>query len=376
MSAPKKLLFVFGTRPEAIKLAPVIKAFQSTAGFEVKTVITGQHRQMLDQVLHFFDIHSDYDLQLMKADQTIFDVASEGLRRLEPILFTEHPDLLFVQGDTTTAFIGALAAYFRKIKVAHVEAGLRSHNKYSPFPEEMNRLLTGQLADLHLAPTSGAVENLQRENITTNVHVVGNSVIDALLLGLKLLETTKGDAINGLMVDLPIGQRMVLITGHRRESFGEPFENMCRAIADTATKFPDTLFVYPVHLNPNVRQPVQRILGGMSNVKLLEPLEYPQFISLVKRCHLVLTDSGGLQEEAPSLGKPVLVMREVTERTEGIEAGTARLVGTSYANITKALDELLTDDAVYERMAHAVNPYGDGNTSERIVRIVQSFLAV
>lgn len=374
MSSQKKLLFVFGTRPEAIKLAPVIKAFQSDSGFNVRIAITAQHREMLDQVLDFFNLRPDHDLDLMRANQTLFDITSEGLKLLERVLEIEHPDLVVVQGDTTTAFVGALAAYYKKISVAHVEAGLRSSNKYAPFPEEMNRTLAGHLADLHLAPTAGAAENLYRENITTHVHVVGNSVIDALFLGLKLLETNQGDAVRKFLSHLPLDKRFVLVTGHRRESFGAPFENICRAIADSAARHPDVSFVYPVHLNPNVREPVNRILSGLTNVHLIDPLDYPHFIALIQRCHLVLTDSGGLQEEAPSLGKPVLVMREVTERQEGIHAGTAKLVGTSYDSIFQSLDLLLGSDEVYQQMARAVNPYGDGTTSEKIVKIVKSFL--
>ncbi len=366
----KKLLFIFGTRPEAIKMAPVVLECSRRPEFSVKVAVTAQHRQMLDQVLEFFGIVPDYDLGLMKPNQTLFDVTADGLRGLEPVLEKERPDVVFVQGDTTTAFIGALAAYYKKCKVAHIEAGLRSHNKYSPFPEELNRVLAGHLADFHFAPTQGAAENLKHENIRDQVHVVGNSVIDALLLGLELLKGSKGDAVRTTLSDLPLSGKFVLITGHRRESFGAPFENMCNAIREIAGEYKEVQFIYPVHLNPNVQDPVNRLLGNMPNIHLIAPLDYPQFIALMERCYLVLTDSGGLQEEAPALGKPVLVMRDVTERQEGIDAGTARLVGTSKEIITAALRELLSDQAAYSRMAHAVNPYGDGSAAKRIADII------
>jgi len=366
----KKLLFIFGTRPEAIKMAPVVLECSRRPEFSVKVAVTAQHRQMLDQVLEFFGIVPDYDLGLMKPNQTLFDVTADGLRGLEPVLEKERPDVVFVQGDTTTAFIGALAAYYKKCKVAHIEAGLRSHNKYSPFPEELNRVLAGHLADFHFAPTQGAAENLKHENIRDQVHVVGNSVIDALLLGLELLKGSKGDAVRTTLSDLPLSGKFVLITGHRRESFGAPFENMCNAIREIAGEYKEVQFIYPVHLNPNVQDPVNRLLGNMPNIHLIAPLDYPQFIALMERCYLVLTDSGGLQEEAPALGKPVLVMRDVTERQEGIDAGTARLVGTSKEVITAALRELLSDQAAYSRMAHAVNPYGDGSAAKRIADII------
>ncbi len=371
----KKLLFIFGTRPEAIKLAPLVRVFSNHAGFEVKVAVTAQHRQMLDQVLAFFEIVPDYDLDMMKPNQSLFDVTAAGIKGLESVLEDATPDLVFVQGDTTTAFIGALAAYYKKIKVAHVEAGLRSHHKYSPFPEEMNRIMAGHLSDLHLAPTSGAAENLRRENILEGIHVVGNTVIDALFLGLDLLKGPKGEPIRQSLQHLPINQRFVLVTGHRRESFGEPFENICHAIAESAACFPDVAFIYPVHLNPNVQEPVHRILGGLSNVRLIEPLDYPHFIWLMERCYVALTDSGGMQEEAPSLGKPVLVMREVTERQEGIDAGTARLVGTDQKVIFEALHELLSNEEAYQRMAKSVNPYGDGTASNRIATIVGKYLS-
>ena len=375
MSIPtKKLLFIFGTRPEAIKLAPVIKAFEHDSMFKVVVAVTGQHREMLDQVLNFFNIKPDYDLNLMKANQNLFDVTANGLKMLEPVLSAEVPDMVFVQGDTTTAFIGSLAAYYKKIKVAHIEAGLRSHDKYAPFPEEMNRVLTGRLADLHFAPTQGAADNLQREGVVKAVHVAGNSVIDALMLGLKIIETENGDAVRAFLSGLDLQKRFVLITAHRRESFGLPFENICRAIKTVALSHPDVSFVFPVHRNPNVREPVGHHLHNIPNVMLLDPLDYPRFIALMQQCYFVLTDSGGLQEEAPSLGKPVLVMRDVTERQEGIDAGTAKLVGTGYASIVDSMELLLNNANEYQKMAQAVNPYGDGKASLRIVEIVKSFL--
>jgi UDP-N-acetylglucosamine 2-epimerase (non-hydrolysing) len=371
----KKLLFIFGTRPEAIKLAPLILAFQKETQFETKVCVTAQHREMLDQVLSFFHIIPDFDLNVMEANQTIFDVTVNGLQGLEKALNEFPADLVFVQGDTTSAFIGALAGYYKKIKVAHVEAGLRSGNKYSPFPEEMNRMLTGHLADIHFVPTPAAAENLKKENITQNVFHTGNTVIDALFLGLKIVAGEGENKYAAAFQHFSKKDPFVLITGHRRESFGAPFENICMSINDAAKKFPEVQFVYPVHLNPNVREPVQRILGDMHNVHLLPPLDYPHFIWLMNKCMLVLTDSGGLQEEAPSLGKPVLVMRDVTERMEGVEAGTARLVGTERKVIFENLSELLSGGAAYRQMAKSVNPYGDGKSTSRIVQYVKEFFS-
>jgi len=370
----KRILFILGTRPEAIKLAPVILAFKDQGEyFQTRVCVTAQHREMLDQVLSFFQIVPDHDLDLMKPGQSISDVTVTGLRSLDEMLQKHPADLVFVQGDTTTAFIGALAAYYRKIPVAHVEAGLRSGNKYSPFPEEMNRLLASHLSDFHFTPTREAVENLRRENIHKQVYNVGNPVIDALLLGLERIGKEGEEKYASLFKGIPFDRRIVLVTGHRRESFGKPFENICEAIRNCAARFPDVRFVYPVHLNPNVREPVRRLLSGIENVHLLEPLDYPHFIWLLNKSYLVLTDSGGLQEEAPSLGKPVLVMRDVTERTEGVQAGTARLVGTEKEVISDALTELLSDDLVYETMSKASNPYGDGNTAGRIVEVIRKF---
>ncbi len=374
MSPGKRLLFIFGTRPEAIKLAPLIREFQWRPGFTVKVAVTAQHREMLDQVLQFFSIRPDYDLNIMRPNQTLFDVTADGLKALQQVFDDAKPDLVFVQGDTTTSFIGALAAYYKKVKVAHVEAGLRSGDKYAPYPEEMNRIMAGHLADIHFTPTEQSNRNLAAEGITQQVFNVGNTVIDALFLGLDLLRP-KGEAFfraafNGVNLD----RKLVLITGHRRESFGAPFEQICHAIRNTAIAHPDVEFVYPVHLNPNVQDPVNRILHGLENVHLISPLDYPHFIWLMNRSSVVLTDSGGLQEEAPALGKPVLVMRNVTERQEGVDAGTARLVGTDRELIETELHKLLTDQTEYERMAKAVNPYGDGTACRKIVEKVNELI--
>ena len=361
-----ELLFIFGTRPEAIKMAPVIKRFQQNNSFNTKICVTAQHREMLDQVLDFFDIKPDYDLNIMKPNQSLFDITANTLRALEEVLDEFKPDLIFVQGDTTTTFIGALAGFYKKIKIAHIEAGLRSYNKYSPFPEEINRVLAGHLSDYHFAPTQKAKENLFNENIKKNVYVVGNTVIDALFLGLDIIKGYGEEQYYKHFDFIDFSRKIILITGHRRESFGKPFENICYALKEIAER-EDIEIVYPVHLNPNVREPVNRILGNVKNVHLIEPLEYPYLIWLMSKSYLVLTDSGGIQEEAPSLGKPVLVMREVTERIEGIEAGTAKLVGTDKERIVKETIKLLDDKKEYEKMAKAVNPYGDGKTSKRIV---------
>ncbi len=368
------LLFIFGTRPEAIKLAPLIREFKTRPNVRVLVCVTAQHRQMLDQVLSFFEITPDYDLNIMRANQTLFDVTVEGLKALEEVFKDAKPDLVFVQGDTTTSFIGALAAYYQKIRIAHIEAGLRSGNKYSPFPEEMNRVLTSHLADYHFTPTRQSVGNLERENIYAHLYKVGNTVIDALFLGLELINKKPAGTFEIFFPGLQLHKRIVLITGHRRESFGGPFEDICHAIRDVAKTFGDVEFVYPVHLNPNVQEPVNRILHGLKNVHLIAPLEYPQFIWLMNKSHIVLTDSGGLQEEAPSLGKPVLVMRDVTERKEGVDAGTAKLVGTDREVIINELTILLSDEKAYQKMAKAANPYGDGTACKQIADLVMKIL--
>jgi len=369
-----KILFVFGSRPEAIKMAPLIKTFEKyPENFETKICVTSQHREMLDQVLNFFQIKPDYDLNIMKPNQTLFDITILGLKGLEPVLEKEQPDVIFVQGDTTTAFIGALAGYYKKIKVAHLEAGLRSGNKYSPFPEEINRILAGHIADFHFAPTAKAEKNLHNEGIKENIFVVGNTVIDALFLGLKIIGNDQLE--QNYYHEFPqinFRKKIILVTGHRRESFGDPFLNICEALKEIALT-EEVEIIYPVHLNPNVRKPVFEILKDVKNIYLIEPLAYPYLIWLMNKAYLVLTDSGGIQEEAPSLGKPVLVMREVTERTEGIVSGTALLVGTDKEKIITETKKLLKNGAEYEKMAKATNPYGDGTTSKKIVELFKQF---
>lgn len=377
-----KILLVFGTRPEAIKFAPLYWECKKYSDFfDVKVCVTAQHRQMLDQVLNFFEIKPDYDLNLMKENQTLFDVTANSLKGLEKIYDDFKPDLVFVQGDTTTAFVGVLAAFYKKIKVAHLEAGLRSFQKYSPFPEEINRVLVGNLADYHFAPTKLAKRNLKREGIKNNVYVVGNTVIDALYMALKNIKSnqeirTKIEKFFKSTIDYKESEKIILVTGHRRESFGEGFENICKALKKIASKYKEIKIIYPVHLNPNVREPVNRILNGIENICLLEPLDYPYLIWLLSKSYLVLTDSGGIQEEAPALGKPVLVMREVTERTEGIEAGTAMLVGTDIEKIVKYVSMLSEDSDKYNKMSMAINPYGDGKSSERIVKKIKKICTI
>lgn len=369
----KKILFIYGTRPEAIKMAPLVKEFQKyQEEFKVVVCLTGQHRQMLDQINGFFGIKGDYDLNLMKPNQTLFDIVSGCLLGLKDILMTEKPDLVFVQGDTSTVLAGALASYFCKVPVAHLEAGLRSGDKYSPFPEEGNRILTGHIADWHFAPTDRAVSNLKTEGVTENVCKVGNTVIDALHLGLDLIKKSDESVYRNFFKFLDFSKRVILVTGHRRESFGDGFEHICKAIAHIADTYKDVQLVYPMHFNPNVREPVMKYLSDKPNVHLIEPLDYPYLIWLMEKCFFVLTDSGGIQEEAPALGKPVLVMRDVTERQEGVEAGTAKLVGTNYNAIVENVELLLNNESAYNKMANAVNPYGDGKTSKQIYQILKN----
>lgn len=369
----KKVLLIFGTRPEAIKMAPMVRELKSRPDqFQVTVCVTGQHREMLHQVLDFFSITPDYDLRVMKPNQSLFGVTAAILVGLEPILDEVQPDVVLVQGDTTSVLAGALAAFYKKTQVGHLEAGLRSGDLYSPFPEEGNRLLTTRLADYQFTPTPQASQNLLDEGVeATEIHMVGNTVIDALLWAVQILRD-RGDQnpLASRLPDLDWNKRIVLVTGHRRESFGEGFEHICTAINELAQANPDVEFIYPVHLNPNVRQVVERNLAGKPNVYLIDPLDYPDLVWLLERCYFVLTDSGGIQEEAPSLGKPVLVMRDVTERMEGVTAGTARLVGTDTAAIRDAAQELLDSRQAYEQMAQAVNPYGDGTTSRQIADIL------
>lgn len=367
------ILFIFGTRPEAVKMAPLIKEFQKyPKEFTVKIAVTGQHREMLDQVLSFFKIIPDYDLHLMKPNQTLFTITADALTGMDSILEEVKPDLIIVQGDTTTVLAGALAGFYKKIKVAHLEAGLRSGDKYSPFPEEINRILTGHIADYNWAPTEKAKQNLIAEGIKSDkIFVVQNTVIDALFLALELLKNEADGKYIDFFKEINFTKKIVLVTAHRRESFGEPFENVCNAVKQLAKKYQNVEFVYPVHLNPNVREVVFRILNDIRNVHLLEPLDYPYLVWIMNRSFFVMTDSGGIQEEAPSLGKPVLVLRDVTERQEGVDAGTAKLVGTDRELIIKEASELIDNSSSYEKMAKAVNPYGDGKASERIVKLMR-----
>lgn len=358
-------------------MAPLIKAFKADALMKVVVAVTGQHKEMLYQVLDFFEIVPHYDLELMQPNQTIYDITSRALLGLKPILDKENPDLIFVQGDTTTAFVGALAGYYNQIQVAHLEAGLRSGDMYSPFPEEGNRILAGHLATWHFAPTNRAVANLKKEGIFDNVFNVGNTVIDALLLGLNILKKSDTSKMEKLFNGIDLNKKVVLVTGHRRESFGEPFENMVSAIKEIAIKYEDVEYedveiIYPVHLNPNVRRIVNQELSDTSNIHLIEPLDYPALIWLMEKSYFVLTDSGGIQEEAPTLGKPVLVMRDVTERQEGVDAGTAKLVGTNKEVILKEAFELLDNKEAYNKMAKAANPYGDGTTSQQVLEVIKN----
>lgn len=365
-----KLLFIFGTRPEAIKMAPLILHAKNMQVFDVQVCITGQHNEMLNQVLKFFNINPDYDLAVMRPNQSLFDVTAAILKGLEQVLISAKPDMVLVQGDTTTAFVGSLAAYYCKISVAHIEAGLRSGNKYSPFPEELNRILVGGIADIHFAPTLRAQENLLQEGKSMQkIYMVGNTVIDALFITIALLKN-KEQVYREQFRFINFSKKIILVTGHRRESFGEPFREICLALKKVAENN-DVEIVYPVHLNPNARQPVFEILDGIKNVHLIEPLAYPDLVWLMDKSYFVLTDSGGIQEEAPSLGKPVLVMREVTERVEGIEAGTCLLVGTNKEIIVKETLRLLNNDRdLYHKMSTAHNPYGDGKSSEMILNII------
>lgn len=366
-----KILFIFGTRPEAIKLAPLILKAREIGSCEVRVCISAQHREMLDQVLDFFGIEPDFDLNLMGHNQSLFDITSKALIALDQVLTNVSPEIICVQGDTTTAFVGALAGYYKKIQVAHIEAGLRSGNKLAPYPEEINRTLIGHLAEYHFAPTVRAKKNLLNEGIVEKVWAVGNTAIDALYLCLDTI-TKQGDQKYQKHFEfINFSKKIILVTGHRRENFGKPFENICYALKTLGNANGDCEIVYPVHLNPNVRQPVNRILRNMNNVHLIEPLGYPYMVWLMNRAYLICTDSGGIQEEAPSLGKPVLVMRNTTERPEGIEAGVARLVGTKKEKIVREATILLTNREEYEKMAKIINPYGDGKAASRILNILE-----
>ncbi|MDR1326182.1 MAG: UDP-N-acetylglucosamine 2-epimerase (non-hydrolyzing) [Treponema sp.] len=372
----KKILLVFGTRPEAIKMAPVVKAFQKYPHqFDVKVCVTGQHRQMLDQILAVFDIKPDYDLNIMAPNQDLYDITSKVLLGMRDVLKDARPDIVFVHGDTTTSLAAGLAAFYQHIKVAHVEAGLRTYNMASPWPEEMNRQLTDRLCDYCFAPTETSRNNLLQEKISANITVTGNTVIDTLLMATEIINTTP-DLRLQILKELeekgykPVAdKRYILVTGHRRENFGEGFLRICNALKEIARTHPDTDIVYPVHLNPNVQKPVYELLANITNIYLIPPLDYLPFVCLMRHCYLLLTDSGGVQEEAPSLGKPVLVMRDTTERPEAVDADTVRLVGTDSAAIVENVERLLSDEGTYQAMARAHNPYGDGTAWKKIINI-------
>lgn len=382
----KKVMLVFGTRPEAIKMAPLVKEFQKHPS-EFKTVVcvTGQHREMLDQVLKIFDIKPDYDLNIMKQGQDLYDVTARVLTGMRDVLKEVQPDVVLVHGDTTTSTAAALASFYQQIPVGHVEAGLRTHNIYSPWPEEMNRQITGRIATYHFAPTPLSKKNLLTEAVTeADITVTGNTVIDALYMVVdkikndKMLDAELESVLANAGYDvarLGNGKKLVLITGHRRENFGDGFINMCRAIKALTEKYPEVDFVYPMHLNPNVRKPIHEVFGedlsNLNNMFFIEPLEYLSFVYLMEKSTIVLTDSGGIQEEAPGLGKPVLVMRDTTERPEALEAGTVKLVGTDYNKIMSEVSALLDDEKYYDKMSKAVNPYGDGLACERIVNVLK-----
>jgi len=364
-----KVLTVFGTRPEAIKMAPLALQLAGDERFDARVCVTAQHREMLDQVLGLFELVPEYDLDLMTPGQDLNDVTTGILQGMKEVLGDFKPDIVLVHGDTATTFATTLACYYQQIPVGHVEAGLRTGNLYSPWPEEGNRKLTGALAAVHFAPTDTSRNNLLEEGVDpTTVHVTGNTVVDALLEVASKLENDQELAteLAGRFPMLEDDKRLILVTGHRRESFGGGFERICQALADTAKAHPDTQILYPVHLNPNVREPVNRLLAGIDNVHLIAPQDYLPFVYLMNRAHIILTDSGGIQEEAPSLGKPVLVMRDTTERPEAVEAGTVKLVGTDVSTITGELTRLLTDTAAYDAMSYAHNPYGDGKACQRI----------
>ena len=377
----KRIMLVFGTRPEAIKMAPLVKEFQKHPDtFETTVCVTGQHREMLDQVLHIFDIKPDYDLNIMKQGQDLYDVTSKVLTGLRDVLKETKPDVVLVHGDTTTSTAAALAAFYQQIPVGHVEAGLRTHNIYSPWPEEMNRQITGRIATYNFSPTPLSEKNLKEEKAQGRIFVTGNTVIDALHMVVERLKNDKALTAEQAKVLLAAGydvtrldngKKLVLITGHRRENFGEGFIHMVTAMKDLSIKYPEVDFVYPMHLNPNVRKPIHEVFGEnltRPNFFFIEPLQYLEFVYLMEKSTIVLTDSGGIQEEAPGLGKPVLVMRDTTERPEALESGTVHLVGTNYQLIVEEVSSLIEDPAAYEKMSKAVNPYGDGHACERIVK--------
>jgi len=375
----KKILLVFGTRPEAIKMAPLVKEFQKdTINFETKVCVTAQHREMLDQVLDLFDITPDYDLNLMKPGQDLYDITTNVLLGMKDVLNDFKPDVVLVHGDTTTTSATSLAAFYQQVKIGHVEAGLRTGDLLSPWPEEANRQITGVLANYHFAPTVTSENNLLKEHKDSkNIIVTGNTVIDALFLALEKIQNNKEqetqiiNQLSKLNYNLVYDKRIILVTGHRRENHGQGFINICRALRELAVNNPELDIVYPVHLNPNVQKPVKELLSDIDNVYLIEPLQYEQFIYIMDKSYFIITDSGGVQEEAPSLGKPVLVMRDTTERPEAVEAGTVKLVGTDKDMIIKEAQKLIDDENEYEKMSKSHNPYGDGKACERIVEFIK-----
>ncbi|MEH1776701.1 MAG: UDP-N-acetylglucosamine 2-epimerase (non-hydrolyzing) [Nostoc sp.] len=370
MTNQKRVCIILGTRPEAIKLAPVIQVFQKSSGFELQVILTGQHREMVEQVMQLFNIKSDYNLEIMQVQQSLNDITCRSLQGLEALFQVEKPDLVLVQGDTTTAFAAALAAFYQKIPVGHVEAGLRTDDIFNPYPEEANRRLISQITQLHFAPTPWAVENLHRSGVLGEIHMTGNTVIDALL---NVAATQVVCNVPGLNWE---SYRVLLATVHRRENWGEPLLAIAQGFLQILDKFPDTALLLPLHRNPTVRVPLEALLGNHPRIFLTEPLDYGELVGAIGRSHLLLTDSGGLQEEAPSLGKPVLVLRDTTERPEAVVAGTAKLVGTTSENIFAAAAELLSEPDAYEAMANAINPFGDGHAAERILQIVQNYLGI
>lgn len=369
----KKILFVFGTRPEAIKMAPLIKAFKDDKTFETRVCVTGQHREMLDQVLDFFDIEPDYDLNLMRPNQNLYTLTSDIIIGLKEVLEDFKPEFVFVHGDTTTTLASSIASFYSGAKVCHVEAGLRTYNKRSPFPEEINRKITGVIADYHFAPTQKSKDNLLAEGVNEETIIVtGNTVIDALLQSSKKVENINNPEIEFLKSIIANNKKIILVTGHRRENHGQGFINICEALKDIAVNNSEVQIIYPVHLNPNVKEPVYKILSNVDNIKLIDPLAYPAFVWLMNQSYLIITDSGGVQEEAPSLGKPVLVMRETTERPEAVEAGTVILVGTDKQKIKIECEKLLSNEGLYNTMSALHNPYGDGNACNRIVEFIST----
>ncbi|MEH2333522.1 non-hydrolyzing UDP-N-acetylglucosamine 2-epimerase [Nostoc sp.] len=370
MTNQKRVCIILGTRPEAIKLAPVIQVFQKSSEFQLQVILTGQHREMVEQVMQLFNIKSDYNLEIMQVQQSLNDITCRSLQGLEALFKAEKPDFVIVQGDTTTAFAAALAAFYQKIPIGHVEAGLRTDDIFNPYPEEANRRLISQITQLHFAPTPWAVENLHRSGVLGEIHMTGNTVIDALL---NVAATQVVCNVPGLNWE---SYRVLLATVHRRENWGEPLLAIAQSFLQILDKFPDTALLLPLHRNPTVRVPLQELLGNHPRIFLTDPLDYGELVGAIGRSHLLLTDSGGLQEEAPSLGKPVLVLRDTTERPEAVVAGTAKLVGTTTENIFAAAAELLSDSDAYEAMANAINPFGDGHAAERILQIVQNYLGI